>query len=158
MVRLMDKSKVFHTFSPFWSYFSLRDFFRIVVQNSLFPGFDTVTDLGGSATGVHSLGWCRFSSDSKKSASALNSMSAECVYDERFLFYLLKLLDTTHGLVKSRRKNFPSIKVETGVWPSFPLENIQPKPVYGIVFGHFLVQPCLFAKGLRQRCSTCFLG
>jgi hypothetical protein len=83
-------------------------------------------------------------------------MSTECVYDERFPFNFLRLLDTTHGLVESRRKNFPSIKVETRAWPSFSLDNIQPKPMHGIVFGHFLVQPCLFEQSLRRKCSTSF--
>uniref|UniRef100_A0A2N9I1A8 Uncharacterized protein n=1 Tax=Fagus sylvatica TaxID=28930 RepID=A0A2N9I1A8_FAGSY len=55
----------------------------------------------------------------RKSASVSTSMSAECVYDERFPSNFLEPLNTTHGLVEPRRKNCPSIKVETGAWPSF---------------------------------------
>ena len=47
-----------HVFHQFGSHFSFRNLSRIAIQNSLFPGFDTVTDLGGSANGVHLPGWC----------------------------------------------------------------------------------------------------
>jgi hypothetical protein len=69
-------------------------------------------------------------------------MSAECAYDERFPSNFLEPLNTTHGLVEPRRKNCPSIKVEIGAWPLFSMDNIRPKPVYGIVFGYFLVKAC----------------
>jgi hypothetical protein len=54
MVRPMDKPKVCHTFPQFGSHFFLRNLSRMAIQNSLFPGFDTITDLGDSARGVHS--------------------------------------------------------------------------------------------------------
>jgi hypothetical protein len=73
-------------------------------------------------------------------------MSAECVYNERFSFHLLKLLDATRGLVEPKRKNCPSIKVETRAWPSFSMDNIRPKPVYGVVFGHFMVKACCLKR------------
>jgi hypothetical protein len=69
-------------------------------------------------------------------------MSAECVYDERFSSNFLEPLNTTPGLVEPRTKNYPSIKVEIGAWPLFSMDNIRPKPVYGIVFGYFLVKAC----------------
>jgi hypothetical protein len=50
MARPMDRSKVFFTFSP------IRVSSRIAIQNPLFPSFDTITDLGDSAGGVHSPG------------------------------------------------------------------------------------------------------
>uniref|UniRef100_A0A2N9HP15 Uncharacterized protein n=1 Tax=Fagus sylvatica TaxID=28930 RepID=A0A2N9HP15_FAGSY len=46
-------------FKPFDSFIYILDgetFLALAIQNSLFPGFDTVTDLGGSARGVHSPG------------------------------------------------------------------------------------------------------
>jgi hypothetical protein len=74
-------------------------------------------------------------------------MSAECVYDERFPSNFLEPLNTTHGLVELKRKNCPSIKVENRVGLRFLMDNIRPKPVYGIVFGHFLVKAC-YLKGV----------
>uniref|UniRef100_A0A2N9I1T2 Uncharacterized protein n=1 Tax=Fagus sylvatica TaxID=28930 RepID=A0A2N9I1T2_FAGSY len=43
-------------FPQFGSHFFLRNLSRMAIQNSLFPGFDTITDLGDSARGVHSPG------------------------------------------------------------------------------------------------------
>uniref|UniRef100_A0A2N9H8A0 Uncharacterized protein n=1 Tax=Fagus sylvatica TaxID=28930 RepID=A0A2N9H8A0_FAGSY len=57
MVRPMDKPKVCHTFSPIRVSFPFSEtFLALAIQNSLFPGFDTITDLGDSARGVHSPG------------------------------------------------------------------------------------------------------
>jgi hypothetical protein len=69
-------------------------------------------------------------------------MSAECVMMRDSLPIFLEPLNTTHGLVEPRTKNCPSIKVEIGAWPLFSMDNIRPKPVYGIVFGYFLVKAC----------------
>uniref|UniRef100_A0A2N9H2D1 Uncharacterized protein n=1 Tax=Fagus sylvatica TaxID=28930 RepID=A0A2N9H2D1_FAGSY len=58
MVRPMDKPKVFVTrFPPIPGLISFSEtFLALAIQNSLFPGFDTITDLGDSARGVHSPG------------------------------------------------------------------------------------------------------
>jgi hypothetical protein len=83
-------------------------------------------------------------------------VSTECVYDERFPSHFLKFLNTTHGLVEPRRKDCPSIKIETGAWPLFSMDNIRPKLVYGIVFEVFSGQGMLFEGSLGRKCSTSF--
>uniref|UniRef100_A0A2N9I3E8 Uncharacterized protein n=1 Tax=Fagus sylvatica TaxID=28930 RepID=A0A2N9I3E8_FAGSY len=43
----------------------------------------------------------------RKSASVSTSMSAECVYDERFPSNFLKLLNTTHGFGRTKKEKLP---------------------------------------------------
>ena len=157
MVRLMDKSKVFHTSSPIRVPFLSPRPFSYCYSEFLIPGLWYCHRFGRFCKRCPFA--CR-SSVAQKSASVSTSVSTECVCDERFLSNFLKLLNTTHGLVEPRRKNCPSIKVETGAWPSFSMDNIRPKPVYGIVFGHFLVKACCLKSvqgGSAQHLSR-FLG
>ena len=84
-------------------------------------------------------------------------MSTERVYDERFPFYLLKLLDTTHGLVEPKGKNCPSIKIEIGAWPSFVFygQHSTKASVWDCAWA-FSGQDMLFEKSLGKKCSTSF--
>uniref|UniRef100_A0A2N9FSY8 ABC transmembrane type-1 domain-containing protein n=1 Tax=Fagus sylvatica TaxID=28930 RepID=A0A2N9FSY8_FAGSY len=68
--------------------------------------------------------------------------STEYVYDERFPSNFLKILNTTHGLVEPRRKNCPRL----GSGLRFLWTSIRPKPMYGNVFGHFLVKACCLKR------------
>jgi hypothetical protein len=83
-------------------------------------------------------------------------MSAECVCDERFPSHFLKLLNTTHGLVEPRRKNCPSIKVETGAWPSFSYGQRSTKASVWDRVWAFSGQGMLFEGSLGRKCSTFF--
>jgi hypothetical protein len=83
-------------------------------------------------------------------------MSAECVYDERFPSNFLESLNTTHGLVEPRRKNCPSIKVETGAWPSFSYGQRSTKASVWDRVWAFSGQGMLFEGSLGRKCSTSF--
>uniref|UniRef100_A0A2N9GSJ7 Uncharacterized protein n=1 Tax=Fagus sylvatica TaxID=28930 RepID=A0A2N9GSJ7_FAGSY len=79
------------------------------------------------------------------------SMSAECVYDERFPSNFLEPLNTTHGLVEPRRKNCPSIKVETGAWPSFSYGQHSTKASVWDCVWAFSGQGMLFEGSLGEK-------
>jgi hypothetical protein len=83
-------------------------------------------------------------------------MSAECVYDERFSSNFLEPLNTTHGLVEPRTKNCPSIKVETGAWPSFSYGQRSTKASVWDRVWAFSGQGMLFEGSLGRKCSTFF--
>ena len=83
-------------------------------------------------------------------------MSTECVYDERFSSHFLKLLNTTYGLVELRRKNWPSIKVETGAWLSFSNGQHSTKASVWDCVWAFYGQGMLFEGSLGRKCSTSF--
>uniref|UniRef100_A0A2N9ESI3 Uncharacterized protein n=1 Tax=Fagus sylvatica TaxID=28930 RepID=A0A2N9ESI3_FAGSY len=86
------------------------------------------------------------------------SMSAECVYDERFPSNFLEPLNTTHGLVEPRRKNCPSIKVETGAWPSFSYGQHSTKASVWDCVWAFSGQGMLFEGSLGGKCFNIFQG
>uniref|UniRef100_A0A2N9HBS5 Uncharacterized protein n=1 Tax=Fagus sylvatica TaxID=28930 RepID=A0A2N9HBS5_FAGSY len=108
--------------------------------------------LGRSALASHTLGLAI----SQESASVSTSMPAECVYDERFPSNFLESLNTTHGLVEPRRKNCPSIKVETGAWPSFSYGQRSTKASVWDCVWAFSGQGMLFEGSLGRKCSTFF--
>ena len=83
-------------------------------------------------------------------------MPAECVYDERFPSNFLESLNTTHGLVEPRRKNCPSIKVETGALPSFPYGQRSTKASVWDRVWAFSSEGMLFEGSLGRKCSTSF--
>uniref|UniRef100_A0A2N9F2G4 Uncharacterized protein n=1 Tax=Fagus sylvatica TaxID=28930 RepID=A0A2N9F2G4_FAGSY len=86
------------------------------------------------------------------------SMSAECVYDERFPSNFLEPLNTTHGLVEPRRKNCPSIKVETGAWPSFSYGQHSTKASVWDCVWAFSGQGMLFEGSLGEKVLNIFQG
>uniref|UniRef100_A0A2N9FD17 Uncharacterized protein n=1 Tax=Fagus sylvatica TaxID=28930 RepID=A0A2N9FD17_FAGSY len=86
------------------------------------------------------------------------SMSAECVYDERFPSNFLEPLNTTHGLVEPRRKNCPSIKVETGAWPSFSYGQHSTKASVWDCVWAFSGQGMLFEGSLGRKVLNIFQG
>jgi hypothetical protein len=83
-------------------------------------------------------------------------MFAECIYDERFPSNFLEPLNTTHGLVEPRRKNCPSIKVETGAWPSFSYGQHSTKASVWDCIWAFSGQGMLFEGSLGGKCLTSF--
>jgi hypothetical protein len=85
-------------------------------------------------------------------------MSVECVYDERFPSNFLEPLNTTHGLVEPRRKNCPSIKVETGAWPSFSYGQRSTKASVWDCVWAFSSQGMLFERKSREEVLNIFQG
>jgi hypothetical protein len=73
-----------------------------------------------------------------------------------FLPIFWNLLNTTHGLVEPRRKNCPSIEVETGAWPLFSYGQHSTKASVWDCVWAFSGQGMLFEGSLGGKCSTSF--
>uniref|UniRef100_A0A2N9HJ14 Uncharacterized protein n=1 Tax=Fagus sylvatica TaxID=28930 RepID=A0A2N9HJ14_FAGSY len=70
---------------------------------------------------------------------------------KRFPSNFLEPLNTTHGLVEPRRKNCPSIKVETGAWPSFSYGQHSTKASVWDCVWAFSGQGMLFEGSLGEK-------
>uniref|UniRef100_A0A2N9FCD0 Uncharacterized protein n=1 Tax=Fagus sylvatica TaxID=28930 RepID=A0A2N9FCD0_FAGSY len=94
------------------------------------------------------------------------SVGSECTCIPYFrLSYLvdspsnfLEPLNTTHGLVEPRRKNCPSIKVETGAWPSFSYGQHSTKASVWDCVWAFSGQGMLFEGSLGEKVLNIFQG
>uniref|UniRef100_A0A2N9J961 Uncharacterized protein n=1 Tax=Fagus sylvatica TaxID=28930 RepID=A0A2N9J961_FAGSY len=151
MARPMDRSKVFFTFSPIRVISS-----RIAIQNPLFPELRYYHRFGRFCKEVSirlddvDLQWPRNLPQYRPPRLLSVSMMRD------FLPNFLEPLNTTHGLVEPRRKNCPSIKVETGAWPFvFYGQHSTKASVWDCVWA-FSGQGMLFEGSLGRKCSTSF--
>uniref|UniRef100_A0A2N9GFW0 Uncharacterized protein n=1 Tax=Fagus sylvatica TaxID=28930 RepID=A0A2N9GFW0_FAGSY len=77
---------------------------------------------------------------------------------KRFPSNFLEPLNTTHGLVEPRRKNCPSIKVETGAWPSFSYGQHSTKASVWDCVWAFSGQGMLFERESREESAQHLSG